>query len=153
MPIELENHPTIEIAEALETLLPALDWPESLGTIEWKLVAVPELALTELQSAIQVLICPNGITSSPSARRSTNEMPVVDVCVRANCGPLDTERLWLLMSFMFSIGREVLAKHSVADWTPMSIENKPIYDVDTLRKLNEFRGNQSIQFRGLLEHS
>lgn len=151
--IDLIPHPSIVIAAELRTLLAGLTLPESIGSVTFSHVAVPELELIDLQAGTQVLIAGRGLESEASSRSSTTETPEVDVCVRTNCKPSDLMRFHLFMSFAWALGREVLAQRKVADFKALKVTSAPIYNVDRLRSENELLINQTIQFRAILEHS
>lgn len=152
MTFTLDPHPSMAIAAELETILKAESFADLIGPYEVTFVVVPELNLIDLQSTSQILIAARGLDSQPSGRRSTNEQPAVDVCIRTKCEATNVERVQLYLSFAWSLRRFVFGLRKVADFTLMNVASTPIYDVDTLRSLNELRINQSFQFNAIMEH-
>lgn len=152
MTLILDPHPSMAIAAELETILKAESYDDLIGPYNVTLVVVPELALIDLQSRSQILVAARGLDSSPSSRHSTNEQPSVDICIRTKCEATNVERVQLFLSFAWSLRRYLLGLGDIADWPIRNVTGSPIYDVDTLRSINELRINQSFQFNAIMEH-
>lgn len=150
--LELEPHPSIALAQELRDFLADLTLPVSVGTVEFKFAAVPELDLADLQTASQVIVIGRSLDSVPSSRSATTETPEVDFCVRTKCTPSDHERVQLFASFAWTLGREILAQRHIASYTPLKVTSSLLYQVDRLRTHNEFLINQTVQFRAMMEH-
>lgn len=145
MSITIANDPTIAIADALATALPALDWGEEL--LEFRQVSVPQLDREDLdEQSAHILIASAETESQRVARGSTADEIRITFAVRAACRADDLARYRYLHALAYEVGRQILQGRTYADATAVRIETEALIDVDRLRTSSEFLTVRSAIF-------